>query len=146
MYPYYDYTNSYRQTEKIIANLTKAINGEYSAIQCYQKLANMAPTQKEKEQILEIKQDESKHLQTFSQMYVNLTGRQPSPQLMDRCPNNYKRGLEYALIDEQQTVDFYLEVADETTDQTIKNAYKRAALDEQNHAVWFLYFLTKQKY
>ncbi|QED47886.1 ferritin-like domain-containing protein [Cytobacillus dafuensis] len=146
MYPFYDYPNSYRQTEKIIANLTKAINGEYSAIQCYQKLANMAPTQKEKEQILEIKQDESKHLHTFSQLYVNLTGSQPIPQLMEQCPNNYKKGLEFALIDEQQTVDFYLDVSDETADPRIKAAFKRAALDEQNHAVWFLYFLTKQKY
>jgi len=53
--------------------------------------------------------------------------------------------LEFALQDEQKTVDFYMEIADDSTNQFIKDAFKRAAVDEQNHAVWFLYFYTKAK-
>ena len=54
-------------------------------------------------------------------------------------------GLEFALQDEQTTVDFYMEVADGASDPTIKEVFRRAAADEQNHAVWFLYYFTKNK-
>ena len=63
-----------RQQDTLIRSLEKAINGEYSAIQCYEKLAKMAPNQKERKQILEIREDEMKHFQVFSQLYINLTG------------------------------------------------------------------------
>ena len=46
-----------------------------------------------------------------------------------------------AFKDEQETVDFYLDLADQTQDQSIKKVFQRAAADEQNHAVWFLYLL-----
>ncbi|KYD11778.1 hypothetical protein B4119_4180 [Parageobacillus caldoxylosilyticus] len=54
-------------------------------------------------------------------------------------------GLEYALKDEQETVDFYLDISDETNDPYIKEVFRRAAADEQNHAVWFLYYFIKNK-
>ena len=38
-----------------------------------------------------------------------------------------------------------MEVADGASDRSIKEAFRRAAADEQNHAVWFLYFFTKNK-
>lgn len=60
--------------------------------------------------------------------------------MSEQCPDDFKRGLEIALQDEQQTVDFYLEIADYITIPFIKETFRRAAADEQNHAVWFLYF------
>lgn len=134
-----------RQQGALIRSLEKAINGEYSAIQCYEKLAKMAPNQKERKQILEIREDEMKHFQVFSQLYINLTGYQPTPKVTETCPNSYKAGLEFAIVDEQETVDFYLETADDATDRSVRKAFRRAAADEQNHAVWFLYYLVKNK-
>lgn len=55
----------------------------------------------------------------------------------------YLEGLELALQDEQTTVDFYLDIADKTSDQYMKEIFRRAAADEQNHAVWFLYYFSK---
>ncbi|WP_459499597.1 ferritin-like domain-containing protein [Bacillus sp. C1] len=145
----YSYSNHYdflyRQNEKLIVDIEKAINGEYSAINCYAKLANLAPTAQERKQILEIRQDEIKHFQQFVHIYTNLTGKQPQPKIIEECPNFYEEGLEFALQDEQKTVDFYLEIADDTTNQYIKEAFRRAAADEQNHAVWFLYYFLKAK-
>lgn len=44
-YGYYDYPPyDMRQNTRIISDLEKAINGEYSAIQCYEKLAQRAKT------------------------------------------------------------------------------------------------------
>lgn len=146
MYPYTNYYDAlYRQNNKLIRELEKAINGEYNAINCYEKLANLAPNEKEKSRILEIRQDESKHYQQFDQIYTRLTGRKPQPKISEECPEVYLNGLEFALQDEQTTVDFYMEVADGTSDPTIKEAFRRAAADEQNHALWFLYYFTKNK-
>ena len=141
----YYYDNSNRQTNKLISNIEKAINGEYSAIHCYTKLAELASSEGVRKQILEIRQDEVKHFQQFVQIYGSLTGRQPEPTISEKCPNTYLNGLEFALKDEQHTVDFYLEISDEASNQFVKEAFRRAAADEQNHAVWFLYYFVKAK-
>ena len=138
---YYDTVG--RQTSRLIANIEKAINGEYTAIQCYEKLAQMAPSKGIKQQILEIRKDEKRHFRQFVQIYAQLTGRQPQPKILERCPNKYMKGVEFALKDEQETVDLYLDIADEAPSQYIKETFRRAAADEQNHAVWFLYYFMK---
>jgi len=146
MFPFTNYRDAiYSQTSTIISDVEKAINGEYSAIDCYARLANLSPSQKQRERILEIRQDEIKHYQQFVRIYQSLTGRPPQPKIEEECPSVYKNGLEFALEDEQKTVDFYLEISDYATDPFIKETFRRAAADEQNHAVWFLYYFTKAK-
>jgi rubrerythrin len=146
MYPYTNYSDALnRQSNKLISDIEKALNSEYSAVNCYAKIANLATKDDERNQILEIRQDEMKHFQHFSQIYTSLTGRQPQPKISEPCPDSYLAGLEFALLDEQKTVDFYLEIADDATDPYIKEAFRRAAADEQNHAVWFLYYFIKNK-
>ncbi|MEH7347778.1 ferritin-like domain-containing protein [Gottfriedia acidiceleris] len=139
------YGNSYERDHKLISELEKAINGEYSAIKCYTKLASLAKNEDERKTILEIKEDEIKHYNLFVSIFIHLTGKQPQPKVSEDCPETYVEGLEFALKDEQETVDFYLSVSDGTSNQFIKNAFSRAAKDEQNHAVWFLYFYTRNK-
>lgn len=146
MYPYTNYYDALnRQPNTLIRDLEKAINGEYSAINCYDKLAKLASSEKERKQILEIRKDEVKHYQQFVQLFNRLTGRQPQPKITEECPDTYIEGLEFALQDEQHTVDFYMEIADGAADSFVKEAFRRAAADEQNHAVWFLYFFTKAR-
>ncbi|WP_042462617.1 ferritin family protein [Neobacillus dielmonensis] len=146
MFPFTNYLDAInRQTNQFISDIEQAINGEYSAIDCYAKLANLAGNKQEREQILEIRQDEIKHYHHFVQIYQNLTGRQPQPKIIEDCPNTYLAGLEFALQDEQKTVDFYLDISDKSTDPYIKEAFQRAAKDEQSHAVWFLYYYVKAK-
>ncbi|PEI80541.1 ferritin-like domain-containing protein [Bacillus wiedmannii] len=144
MYNSNDY-DWYRQNDKLIRDIEKAINGEFSAINCYAKLANMAPNVAERNQILEIRNDEIKHFHQFVQIYTNLTGQQPKPQITEECPNTYLQGLEFAIQDEQKTVDFYLKISDEASDAHLKELLRRIAADEQNHAVWFLYYFVKTK-
>nr|WP_213526717.1 ferritin-like domain-containing protein [Paenibacillus sp. J31TS4] len=124
-----------------VKDLEKALSGEYSAIQCYARLAESAPNQAEKDRILEIRKDEERHYRQFAALYTSLTGREPAPQL-EACPANHREGLLFAFRDEQETVDFYNEAADRAQTPAVKDAFRRAALDEQNHAVWFLSFLT----
>ncbi|KAA6453400.1 ferritin-like domain-containing protein [Bacillus swezeyi] len=140
----YDPAFYVRQNNKLTKDIEKAINGEHSAIVCYQKLAQMAEDPFAKKQILEIRQDKIRHFNTFLRFYMSLAGRKPDIKITDPCPDQYRAGLEFALKDEQETVDFYLDIADDAKDKSIQQAFKRAAADEQNHAVWFLYFLTKR--
>jgi rubrerythrin len=146
-YYYPNYTDYYRapSNSQLARDIQKAINGEYSAIACYEKLAEMAPTQSERNQILEIRKDERRHYEAFRRIYTRLTGEQPTSELTEECPGTYRKGLDAAFIDEQETVDFYLDIAEKTLDMTIKETFRRAAADEQNHAVWFLYYLYKNK-
>lgn len=140
------YEQFYRNQERMAADLEAAINGEYSAIQCYAKLAELAPNEAIRKQILEIRKDEVKHFQHFSQAYTYLTNQQPKPKVTETCPDDFRSGAEFAFHDEQHTVDFYLEAADRATDPAVKKVFRRAAADEQQHAVWFLYFLMKKKF
>lgn len=130
---------------ELLADIQKAINGEYSAINCYQQLAELAPTEEARKQILEIRQDEIRHYQIFSHIYFMLTGKQHTPQMTEQCKSVYTEGLRASFKDEQETTDFYLDIAQKTTDPYIKEQFHRASSDEQNHAVWFLYFLTASK-
>ncbi len=134
MYPYVGH---------LTQDILKAINGQYSAIACYTKLAKIAPSEEERKQILEIRKDEIDHYQAFCQIYAAITGTRPKPQITEPCPARYKDGLEFAFKDEQKTVDFYLDIAEKAQDPYIREKFKRAAADEQNHAVWFLYYFNK---
>ncbi|OYD07298.1 rubrerythrin family protein [Paludifilum halophilum] len=123
-------------------DIARAISGQYNAITCYEKLIRLSPKEDERKQIMEIRQDEINHYHEFTRIYVRLTGQSPRIK-KEECPDDYKKGLEFALKDEQQTVDFYLDIADKARNPAVKSAFIRAAQDEQNHAVWFLYFWTK---
>lgn len=130
---------------QLINDIQKAINAEFSAVACYEKLANKAPTKDEEKKILEILKDEKRHLEEFSKIYTNLTGRKPSYQIIEKCPEKYRAGIEFAFKDEQKAVDFYLDIADKATESIVKERFRRAAADEQNHAVWFLFFYSKNQ-
>lgn len=130
---------------QFLHNLVKAINGEYSAIICYEQLARLAPTEEARKQILEIREDEIRHFQVFCHIYQMLTGRQHTPQMTEQCKDNFIDGVQASFKDEQETTDFYLSMADNTRDPYIQEQFRRAAADEQNHAVWFLYFLTSNR-
>jgi len=142
--PYYHQFYRMSSDTQLLDDIQKAINAEYSAVTCYEKLANMATSPKERNSILEIQTDEKRHLEEFSRIYTNLSGSLPSYQIIEECPDNYKAGIEFAFKDEQEAVDFYLDISDKAQDMTIKDRFRRAASDEQNHAVWFLYIITKQ--
>ncbi|WP_409270119.1 ferritin family protein [Neobacillus sp. SCS-31] len=142
VYPNYYENDFYRQQEKLASDILRAINGEYSAIQCYERIARLAPNERVRRQIREIREDEQRHYNEFVRIYTRMTGGQPNVQAIEGCPSTYREGLDFAFHDEQETVDFYHRIALETTSPDVREAFRNAAADEQNHAVWFLYFMT----
>ncbi|WP_445509225.1 ferritin-like domain-containing protein, partial [Rossellomorea marisflavi] len=54
------YERSIRDTQ-LIHDIQTAIHAEYSALTCYEKLAKLAPVKEERDKILEIQKDETRH-------------------------------------------------------------------------------------
>lgn len=139
---YYDEDEWVRQ-QTLNSKILKAINDENTAVHCYAEIAKMAPSQREREVIEEIRRDEIRHFHDFSTIYVQLTGSQPQIAKLPACANQYLQAIDEAFIDEQMTVDFYHSIANETTNPGVRSSFRRAAEDEQNHAVWFLYLMRR---
>ncbi|MFA9560119.1 ferritin family protein [Evansella sp. AB-rgal1] len=126
--------------QAFLNDLKKAIDGEYTAVTWYKTMEKMAPTNKQKEKLKLIRKDEEKHYNQFSYLHYSLTGQQYQPKLTRECPSNHLEAIRAAFVDEQETTDFYLNISDYQMQQSIKDMFRRAAADEQNHAVWFLHF------
>ncbi|MCH5586198.1 ferritin-like domain-containing protein [Shimazuella sp. AN120528] len=139
-------SNGTIENREIVKDLQKAINGEYSAIICYRFLETQAKEKTDRIRIEEIRKDEERHLSEMSRLYFYLTGRNAKFEQSEKCAATYQEGLVQAFDDEQETVDFYNEIADKASSKYTKRVFRRAALDEQNHAVWFLRMVTKNKY
>ncbi|WP_274307739.1 ferritin-like domain-containing protein [Solibacillus daqui] len=129
--------------DKLVLDINNAINGEFNAIRFYEHLAQLAPNEEVRNRILEIRNDEIRHYQGFTYTYTWLTGQQPSPQLTEPLPYDFKSGILTAFKDEQEAVDFYHRVSRESNMPYISNQFRSNASDEQNHAVWFLFFINK---
>jgi rubrerythrin len=124
----------------LVKDIKKAIDGEYHAIACYERLSQAAPSDEEQKRIQEIRGDEIRHFRTFSQIYTSLTGLAPTPQITEGCPTKYGEGLRASFKDEQETSDFYRRIAAEVDEPYIAEQFRRASADEQNHAVWFSFY------
>ncbi len=122
----------------LVDDIRKAVNGQYQAIHYYGHLAKMAPDAKNREQIIEIRNDEIHHYETFVHIYRILTGHYPSVTFPEK-PRSYEEGLKFSIQDELESVDFYHSIADRAHDPIIREAFRRAAFDEQQHATMFLY-------
>lgn len=129
--------------DKLVLDLAKAINGEFNAIRFYEHLAQLAPNEEIKKRILEIRNDEIRHFHGFSYTYYCLTGQQPSPQITEALPKDFKSGILTAFKDEQEAVEFYHRAAREAAIPYISNEFRSNASDEQSHAVWFLFFISQ---
>ena len=140
MLSYHDQARSTADAQ-LVRDLVTSLNGEYSAIICYEKLAACSPTEEIRKRILEIRQDEIKHFQQFAHLYTCLTGCVPTPKLTEVCASEFRAGVKASFKDEQNTVDYYLKISDQVRDPYVKELFRRTAADEQNHAVWFLSFL-----
>jgi len=137
------YTVQPTSNNRLILDLNKAINGEYNAIRYYEQLAKLAPNEEVKNRILEIQKDEIRHYQGFVYTYTYLTAQQPTLQINETLPQNFKSGILTAFKDEQEAVEFYHRVAREYNIPYISNQFSSNASDEQNHAVWFLFFINQ---
>ncbi|MDG5789676.1 ferritin-like domain-containing protein [Evansella sp. AB-P1] len=139
MYSSHYYASS-GENRELLSHLITVINEEYTSIYLYKQMEKNAPTIKQKEVIKEIRQDEIRHFNQFSELYYSIKGEKYEPELLRKCPSNYLESLRDAFIDEQSATDFYLALSDQSFHPQINQMFQRASADEQNHAIWLLYF------
>ncbi|MFX3619300.1 MAG: ferritin family protein [Sporolactobacillus sp.] len=144
---YYD-DQQYRQMSQdtslstFTAALLDSVKGEAAAVDFYTRLAQTAPNSTAREDILHIIQDEQDHFRAFSQLYVQLTGTQPSYQITPVQFNTYMMGLRIAYRDELEDYEKYRNYYLMTQDQAIRDIFFRAFSDEIKHAIRFGFLTT----
>ncbi|OIJ15235.1 cupin [Anaerobacillus arseniciselenatis] len=106
-YPSYPYGNTPHHSNYMSRNeqgnyqqgfdtLLTAIKKEASAIDLYHRLAQVAPDQKQKNDIIHALQNKTAHLNHFTQLYSSLTGSQPMYQIDQVSFRSYEEGLQKA--------------------------------------------------
>jgi rubrerythrin len=147
MYSYQNhYYGNYRQLDdKLARDIERAINLKYNQINCYDQLVKQTEDDKTKAILYTIREDEARHYQQFQQFYRILTGNSVEAKITQVCGKTFKEGLEGAFVNEQANNRFYFQITDQTTNQTIKNVFYRAAAEDQGHSSWFLYYMIKNR-
>lgn len=125
--------------QQVVQALQKAIIDEATTIDFYGRIAQMAPTDFSRQTILGIVADEQSHLAAFSKLYVYLTGNNPVYNIEPILFSNYSEAIFMAFNDELEAADFYKKNILSTSDQLIQDTYFYAMVDEQEHAIQFLF-------
>jgi rubrerythrin len=103
------YTGYGTYIQDLLPMIEEAVKDEQRDQLFYHYLAQIAPSQKDREIITRIRNDEHKHEQMFRQMYASLTGRslnveRPEPE---KSTMDYLHGLEKAVLGEAEAIEDY---------------------------------------
>lgn len=95
-YPDYMLRNHQENDQQVFEALLEGVKREASAIELYRQLANAAPNQKHRQDILHALEGKKAYLKQFTNLYIHLTGTQPVYQV-DKIPfHSYRDGLQKA--------------------------------------------------
>jgi rubrerythrin len=125
-----------------VSAVLDAVKGEATAVDFYGRLAEAAPNEEMKADILSIRQDEHDHFQLFSWLYVQLTGNQPVFQITPVQFPSFSEGLRIAYHDELEDYETYRNLYLTHSDPTVRNILLRAFSDEIKHAIRFGFMTT----
>ena len=130
----------------VVQKLQTYINAELSDSALYKELAKIAPSETDRQLLMEFSEDEQSHADEFKRIYRAMTGRSYIPIVPPVVLKEpYYDILRDRVLDE--SVDFrkygeqYLLT---TQNDTLKNAYYRARTDENVHALRLLYLISMQ--
>ncbi|TLS37310.1 ferritin-like domain-containing protein [Pseudalkalibacillus caeni] len=118
---------------QLLKDIDKAANDEYGAVQYYTKLAELAPNDRFRQQVLGIRQDEIKHLRWFSRIYFRLTGQYVTLTTAE-LPRTFRQGVSDSIKDEEAAVGFYRNIAARLgMYPAYQRFFQNAAIDEARH-------------
>ena len=135
---------TYYKTINEALNLAKnAVEGEREDELFYNYLISVAPTQKEKDIIASIRDDEMKHNKMFREIYKYYTGQDISiiQNVKFEKPKSYEEGLENALFGELSAVERYRNIRAGLPDEYYRDMVYEIITDEQKHADKYNYLL-----
>lgn len=159
--PYYEgYEPNYRSSEpqlesgeiitlnQAIALIKQSVGDEKEDEMFYDTLINQAPTEKEKDIIKSIRDDERKHNQILRKLYYEFTGQiLPQDTLLDNSKNNidYKSNLEKALFGELDAVAKYRKILGTMPSGNSYTLLMSIMTDELRHASKYNFLIQNAK-
>ncbi|RSL34089.1 cupin domain-containing protein [Salibacterium salarium] len=150
-YPYYVNAPMYapdvmaRNNQHVVESILAGIKGEAEAIDFYSRLADAAPNEEHKNDILRALEDEKVHLQQFTDLYISLTGRQPVYDIDNVTFNTYNEGLKKAYEAELKDYEEYRKSYAFTQHTPFRDVFLRAGTDEIEHAERFNFLSSNEK-
>ncbi|MBM7570889.1 ferritin-like domain-containing protein [Aquibacillus albus] len=157
--PYYSYPSYYQQNSlfrsnsgfnipflpivgdqsftKLTDDILKSIVDEATAAHFYARLLKQAPDSLHKAFIEHAYEDELKHLQAFTKLYVHLTNHHPQYEIQQIQFSTYKDGILKALKAELEAAEFYRDVKLSSPDPLVKDTFFYAMVDELEHSTQF---------
>ncbi|MEH7176869.1 cupin domain-containing protein [Neobacillus vireti] len=141
-YPYYintpiDNSNFMRNQgnpQKLYKTILARIEKEVSAIEFYSTLAKMAPDQKQKNEILQVLEDEKAHFQQLSNLYYMATGMHPVYQTEKIPIHNFQEGVRKAYEAKLADYEEYKKGFLLSQNPPVQDVFLRASTDELEHA------------
>lgn len=124
-------------TAKLIEYILSSIIDEATAVNFYDELLKKAPNELHQEFILHAHEDELKHLQFFTRLYMHYTNKRPNYETTPVIYDNYEAGLLRALKDELNATEFYRDVQLHITIPEAHDIFYLAMVDEIKHASMF---------
>ncbi|QIB70286.1 ferritin-like domain-containing protein [Aminipila butyrica] len=126
--------------KRLIEVLQTYIRTELLDAAFYRELALMAPDEAQRDFILQIAADEQSHADDFKILYRQLTGENYHPDLPPvRLEGPYNQILRDRVVDEISDYQKYMyEQQEYFYESSLREAFLRAAVDENVHAVRLL--------
>ena len=125
--------------------MEEAIQSEKEDEMFYEYLLSVAPSEKQRNIIADIRDDERKHNKMFREIYYQMTGKDipPTHETSFKKPKSYLDGIEQALYGELGAVEKYRQILFGLSFLPYRNMLTEIYTDELKHASkWnFLYTL-----
>ncbi|MFB4165751.1 cupin domain-containing protein [Alteribacillus sp. JSM 102045] len=142
-YPYYVITPVYkpdftsRNNQHVLEAILAGIKRKAGSIDFYSRIADSAPNQNHKNDLLHTLEDEKIHLEQFTDLYIKLTGTQPVYEIEKVTFNTYEEGLQKAYETELKNYEEYRNGYLLTQHTPFQDVFLRACNDEVEHAQRF---------
>lgn len=129
--------NSQGMNQPVYGDLLAGLKREASAVDFYSRLANVAPNQTHKNDILHALEDKKFHWKQFNDLYIALTGTQPSYQIDQVTFQDYREGLQKAYELEVEGYEEFRNRCLQSQHPLVRDVFLRVLAEEKEHATRF---------
>lgn len=137
------YNNNQEKLKEALSLIKSSVSGEKEDEMFYDYLISVAPTDKQKDIIVAIRDDERKHNKMFRNIYKDITGKDVVIEKEEKFvePKSYIAGVEKALFGELSAVEKYRKIMADLPYTMYRDMLFEIITDEIKHAVKYNYIL-----
>lgn len=137
------YNNNQEKLKEALSLIKSSVSGEKEDEMFYDYLISVAPTDKQKDIIVAIRDDERKHNKMFRNIYKDITGKDVVIEKEEKFvePKSYIAGVEKALFGELSAVEKYRKIMADLPYTMYRDMLFEIITDEIKHAIKYNYIL-----